>query len=72
MIVHLVIAALLVIFSILAVAGVIMTHLMSDSDGVFLEIGSSQGSLALIAFAITITLTMKHIVKCCAKCEICK
>ena len=72
MVSHLVIAALLVLASILALVGVVMTHVMRDEQGYFLEIGSSQGSLALIAFAVVITVTMKRVVACCTKCEICK
>lgn len=72
MVLNLVVAALLLLAAIAALLGVTMTHFENGDTGIGLVLGTMNGSLALIAFALTSTLFLKQLKHCCMKCEVCK
>lgn len=71
MVLHLVVAALLLLAAVAALVGVVMTH-VEGGDAITMVFGTSQGSLALIAFGLTSTFFVKQLKGCCMRCEVCK
>ena len=67
------IAVLLLCTSIAALAGVYQTHIISSSDGVrlALQFGSTSGSLAIVAFTLSVMAWGKQVMSCMSKCEVC-
>ena len=68
MVVHLLVALLLFLGSVASLVGVYKSHVMPEG----LTFGTTSGSLALLAFAVTITLFLKQVKNCFMKCEVCK
>ena len=64
---HVVVAVLLFVASIAALLGVYKAHMLS-SGFVF---GTTSGSLALLAFAVSLSLCMYQLKCCVTKCEAC-
>jgi hypothetical protein len=67
MAVHGVVTVLLFLCALAALVGVYKSHFLA----VGLTFGTTQGSLSLIAFAVTITVAMKQLIKCYTKCDVC-
>lgn len=69
-----ILCVLLLLTAIAAIIGVYETHVVIGTDPArfALQFGSTSGSLAIIAFAISATLWMKQLVCCMSKCEVCK
>ncbi len=67
MAIHLLAAGLLLFATLLALAGLFLAHV--DAMGVTL--GSTSGSLAILAFSATLVLFLQHLRNCFAPCEIC-
>jgi hypothetical protein len=65
--VHMVIAALFLLMSVVAFIGVYTTHFLPDG----LTFGNSSGSLAIIAFAFTLGLFFNQVKACVMKCDLC-
>ena len=69
-----VVALLLLAVSIASLAGVYQTHVMSGSDGsrMVIQFGSTSGSLAIIAFVVSVMAWGKKMMCCMSKsCEVC-
>lgn len=72
MIYHLVVAVFLFLMSIASLIGVIMTHIEVTDTNVALIFGSSQASLAILAFVFTTKAFFGQLKVCVTKCEVCK
>jgi hypothetical protein len=68
LVVHVVVAVLFLVAAIAALLGVYHSHVLKAGVLVF---GTSSGSLALIAFAVTLAFFMKALKHCCGSCEAC-
>ena len=67
MAVHLVVAALMLLFVLASLLGVYASHMLSEG----LTFGTSQGSLAIIAFVVGVKGFFCTLQSCFAKCEMC-
>jgi len=67
MIVHLVVAAIMVLLVLAALLGIYKAHVLSEG----LTFGTSQGSLAIVAFVFAIKGLHVTLKNCFMKCEIC-
>lgn len=75
LVMHLLIAALLLLVSLLSLLGVFLSHILTSThDGVTtttLAFGTSSGSLSIIAFAVSVTCFLKQLKASWSKCEAC-
>ncbi|MBI1812855.1 hypothetical protein HY285_03295 [Candidatus Peregrinibacteria bacterium] len=67
MVLHMIVAALLALSALASLVGVYKAHFLNDG----LTFGTSTASLALIAFAFTVTMWLHSMKSCMGKCEIC-
>lgn len=68
MVLHVVVAVLLFVASIAAILGAYKAHVLTSGG---LAFGTTSGSLALIAVALTLKCCMKQVCACVTKCEAC-
>ncbi len=70
-----IVAAALLLVAVAALIGVYQTHVVtgSDSSRVMIQFGSTSGSLAIIAFVVSVMAWCKKMVACMSgSCEMCK
>jgi|GEM_PF-2103998 len=65
---HLVATALYLIITVAAFLGVYLTHVSAESY----RFGTSQGSLAIIAFVVSLSFLASSIKECWRKCDVCR
>ena len=65
--------ALLLLAAVASLVGMYYTHILFGTDPVEfrMQFGSTSGSLAIIAFAISSSAFMKQMLACMGECEIC-
>lgn len=66
---HVLVALLLLVGSVLAVVSVYYTHVSAQGTLIF---GGTPQSLSLIAFALTVTFFTKSCINCMTPCDVCK
>lgn len=67
-----IVCVLLLLVAVAALIGVFETHVMTGSTGeMFLQFGSTSGSFAILAFAVSVSAAMKQLIGCMSKCEVC-
>jgi hypothetical protein len=67
MVVHVIVAALLLLLSLAALVGVYKSHVLLDG----LAFGTTSGSLAIIAFVAAVMAFMRQMKACSCKCDVC-
>jgi len=66
-------ALFLFLAAVASLIGVYETHVLigADPDRFMMQFGSTSGSLAILAFAISATCFMKQVLRCMGPCEVC-
>ncbi len=64
---HMIVAALMLLFVLAALLGVIKSHVLSDG----LTFGTTSGSLAILAFVVAVKGFYATLCSCYTKCDVC-